>query len=143
MAEVIPNADRTLMGEIQHAVVNIIPDSENMQEVNLEAVKLQEVSESLVQSIEVEYALAKAHEISRGTVMEDVQNMASVGNGTNTYIALQSTIMESSNEEQKSLEQTTFNTFNSLLRTLNQGQLCKPHVLSHLSLEPIWTHSQA
>ena len=43
MAEVIPNADRTLMGEIQHAVVNIIPDSENMQEGNLETAKVEEV----------------------------------------------------------------------------------------------------
>ena len=49
MAEVIPNADRTLMGEIQHAVVNIIPDSENMQEGNLETAKVDEVSESVVQ----------------------------------------------------------------------------------------------
>ena len=81
-----------------------------MQEVNLETAKVQEVSETVVQSTEVEYALANAHEISRATVMEDVQNMASVGNGADTNIALKLAIMESSNEEQKSVEQTMFNT---------------------------------
>ena len=40
MAEVIPNAKMTLMGEIQHAVVQIIPDSEHMEEGKIEATKL-------------------------------------------------------------------------------------------------------
>ena len=42
MAEDIPNTDTTLMGEIQNAVFNIIPDSGNTHEVNVETTEVQE-----------------------------------------------------------------------------------------------------
>ena len=98
------------MDEIQHAVVNIINDSENMQEENIEKVKFEEVCESVVQSTEVEYGLANTHEIAWPTVMEDVQSMETFGKGADTKNAIQSAVMDNSNEVQKTLQQTKLNT---------------------------------
>ena len=44
MTELITNADMTLMDEIQHAVVHIIPATENIEEGNIEKEQLQEVT---------------------------------------------------------------------------------------------------
>ena len=70
--ESITNVVMTLMDEIQHAVVHIIPATENIEEGNIQKEQLQEVSESVVQSTEVEYQLESAEEMSRPTVMQDV-----------------------------------------------------------------------
>ena len=78
MTESITNADITLMDEIQHAVVHIIPATENIEEGNIEKEQLQEVSESVMQSTEVECQLASTHEMSRPTVMQNVQAMESL-----------------------------------------------------------------
>ena len=84
MTELITNAVMTLMDEIQHAVVHIIPATENIEEGNIQKEQLQEVSESVVQSTEVEYQLASAEEMSRPTVMQDVQAMEVFGKGAYT-----------------------------------------------------------
>ena len=89
MRESITNVDMTLMDEIQHAVVHIIPATENIEEGNIEKEQLQEVSESVIQSTEVEYQLASTHEMSRPTVMQDVQAMELFGKGAYTKNAIQ------------------------------------------------------
>ena len=98
--EVIHNPDMTLMDEIQHAVVNIIPASENMEEGNIEKAQFQEIHQSVVQSTEVESQLAKAHEMSWPTVMQDEQTMEAFGKGADTNTAIQSGVMDNSNEAQ-------------------------------------------
>ena len=97
------------MDEIQHAVVNIIPASENMEEGNIKKVQFQEICQSVVQSTEVESQLAKAHEMSWPTVMQDVQTMEAFGKGADTNNAIQSGVMDNSNEAQNSLQRTKFN----------------------------------
>ena len=55
MTKSITNADMTLMDEIQHAVVHIIPATENIEQGNIEKEQLQEVTVSAIQSTEVEH----------------------------------------------------------------------------------------
>ena len=107
MTELITNADMTLMDEIQHAVVvHIIPATENIEEGNIEKEQLQEVTASAVQSTEVEHQLTSALEMSQATVMEDVQAMELFGKGAYIKNAIQSGVMDYSNEAQSSLKLT-------------------------------------
>ena len=63
-----------------------------------------------MQSTEVESQLAKAHEMSWPTVMQDVQTMEAFGKGTDTNNAIQSGVMDNSNEGQNSLQFMKLNT---------------------------------
>ena len=120
MTESITNADMTLMDEIQHAVVHIIPATENIEEGNIEKEQLQEVTVSAVQSTEVEHQLASAHEMSQATVMEDVQAMELFGKGAYSKNAIQSGVMDYSNEVQSSLKPTKLNTVDKSVGTFGQ-----------------------
>ena len=126
MTESITNADMTLMDEIQHAAVHIIPATENIEEGNIEKEQLQEVSESVVQSTEVEYQLASAHEMSQATVMQDVQAMELFGKGAYTKNAIQSGVMDYSNEAKSSLKRTKLNTVDKSVVTFTQ---CKTQTM--------------
>ena len=110
----------TLMDEIQHAVVHIIPATENIEEGNIKKEQLQEVTASAVQSTEVEHQLASTHEMSQATVMEDVQAMELFGKGTYTKNAIQSGVMDYSNEVQSSLKPTKLNTVDKSVGTFGQ-----------------------
>ena len=120
--ESIINVGMTLMDEIQHAVVNIIPATENIEEANIEKEQLQEVTASAVKSTEVEHQLASAHELSQATVMEDVQAMYLFGKGAYTKNAIQSGVMDHSNEAQSSLEPTKLNTVAKSVGTFGQSE---------------------
>ena len=120
MTESITNADMTLMDEIQHAVVHIIPATENIEEGNIEKEQLQEVTASVVQSTEVEHQLASTHELSQATVMEDVQAMELFGKGAYTKNVIQSGVMDYSNEAQSSLKLTKLNTVAKSVGTFGQ-----------------------
>ena len=117
MTELITNPDMTLMDEIQHAVVHMIPATENMEEGNIKKMQFQEVHESVVQSTEVEYQLASAHEMSRPTVMQDVQTMKLFGKGAYTKNAIQSGVMDDCNEVQNSLQWMKLNTVDTSVAT--------------------------
>ena len=120
MTELITNVDMTLMDEIQHAIFHIIPDNENIEEGNIEKEQLEEVSESVMQSTEVEYQLASAQEMSWPTVMQDVQAMELFGKGAYTKNAIQSGVMDYSNEAQSSLQRTKLNTVDKSVATFGQ-----------------------
>ena len=120
MTQSITNADMALMDEIQHAVVHIIPATENIEERNIEREQLQEVTASAVQSTEVEHQLASAHEMSQATVMEDVQAMELFAKGAYTKNAIQSGVMDYSNEAQSSLKPTQLNTVDKSVGTFGQ-----------------------
>ena len=117
MAEDIPNTDTTLMGEIQNAIFNIIPDSGNTHEVNVETTEVQERSDSAVQSRAVEDAHANPQENLCASGMEHAPNLACAANGAKTNIAPQSAIMETLNEEEQLLQQTTLNTQQNVFPT--------------------------
>ena len=124
--ELINNVDMTLMDEIQHAVVHIIPATENIEESNIEKEQLQEVTASAIQSTEVEHQLASAHELSQATVMEDVQAMYLFGKGAYTKNAIQSGVMDYSNEAQTSLKPMKLNTEAKSVGTYGQ---CKTQTM--------------
>ena len=126
MTESITNADMTLMDEIQHAVVHIIPATENIEEGNIEKEQLQGVTVSAVQSTEVEHELASTHEMSQTTVMEDVQAMELFGKGAYTKNAIQSGVMNYSHEVQSSLKPTKLNTVDKSVGTFVQ---CKTQTM--------------
>ena len=100
----------TLMHEIQHAVVNIIPATENIEEAEMEKIQLEQVHENAVHSTEVEYHLASENDISRPTVMQDVQTMEVPGNGTYTYNGIEKGVRGDSNQAQHSAQWPNLNT---------------------------------
>ena len=120
MTNSISNVDMTLMDQIQHAVVHIIPVTENIEERHIQKEKLEEVSESVMQSTEVEYQLASAVQMSRPTVMQDVQAMAFLGKGPYTTDATKSGVMHNSNDPQNSLESSQLNTVDQSVATFAQ-----------------------
>ena len=108
------------MDEIQHAVVHIIPATENIEEGNIEKEQLQEVNASVIQSTEVEHQLASTLEMSQATGMQDVQAMELFGKGAYTKNVIQSGVMDYSNEVQSSLKLTKLNTVDKSVGTFGQ-----------------------
>ena len=113
--EVVPNRDKTLMDQIQHAVVNIIPASEKVEEAQIERTGLEQVHQSAVHTTEVQYHLATENNNSRPTVMEDVEAMQLAAN--DTYSGIQTGVRAKYNQAENSAELPNLNTDDKSIAT--------------------------
>ena len=105
--EVVPNHDMTLMDQIQHAVVNIIPASEKVEEAQMDRTGLEQVHDSAVHTTEVQYHVATENNNSRPTVMEDVEAMQLAANAT--YSGSQTGVRDKYNQAENSAELPNLN----------------------------------